>query len=100
MIIDIYALFKVAYIYKLEVILPKNEEKEYTMKKKYAIIILFFFCLNVISQTKVIDELDNGKFIIENNKKFAISKDTINGDFKFDTICKSKRSENFGICNW
>lgn len=63
------------------------------MKKKYTIIILFFFCLNVISQTKVIDELENGKFIIENNKKFAISKDSINGDFKFDTICKSKRGD-------
>jgi len=77
----------------LEVILPKNDGKEYIMRKKYVTIILFFFCSIVIGQTRIIDELDNGKFIIENNKKFGISKDSINGVFKFDTICKSKRGD-------
>lgn len=61
--------------------------------KLKTIYILFFVYINTYGQSKIIEELDNGNFIIENNKKFAISKNTINPIFKFDTICKSRQDE-------
>ena len=61
------------------------------INNKPTILILFLLSLITFGQTKVIQELDNDLLVIEKNKKFAVSKDTLNPDFKFDTIYKSSR---------
>lgn len=54
------------------------------------LLILFTFTLHTIGQTKLIEKLNNGKFLVLSNKKFSISNDSVKPFFEFDSICKSR----------